>query len=194
MEWFHATPCCTGNQARLLPNYIHSMWHSTADGGLAATMYGPNTVHATVGGGAGAPQKQVEIAVTTAYPFSDTVIMTVTIEGSKPNRSGERATATFPLALRIPAWCVQPSLSVAGKAIDLGLGPDSRGFVHVARTWRSGDQVNLTLPAVIRATKKSTFANGREGGKWNGQAPWGDQNVDSRTRCVHTHTTARASF
>lgn len=87
MEWFHATPCCTGaflvpgsgsddvcrlcipqhsislalptqaevsilartagNQARLLPNYIHHSWYGTPDGGLAATMYGPTTVRTT---------------------------------------------------------------------------------------------------------------------------------------------------
>ena len=27
MEWYHKTPCCTGNQARLLPNFIHHMWY-----------------------------------------------------------------------------------------------------------------------------------------------------------------------
>ena len=31
----HTPPCCTGNQARLLPNYIHHMWTMPADGGLA---------------------------------------------------------------------------------------------------------------------------------------------------------------
>ena len=31
-------PCCTGNQARLLPNYIHHTWTATKDNGLAAAM------------------------------------------------------------------------------------------------------------------------------------------------------------
>jgi uncharacterized protein len=53
MEWFHATPCCTGNQARLLPNYIHHMWFGTVDGGLAATMYGPNKIKTVVSGTGG---------------------------------------------------------------------------------------------------------------------------------------------
>ena len=90
MEWFHATPCCTGNQARLLPNYIHHTWMGTPDGGLAATMYAPVTVRSSVG------DVTVEIASKTSYPFEDTAIMDVTVVDSK--------TKNFPLWLRIPAW------------------------------------------------------------------------------------------
>ena len=90
MEWFHATPCCTGNQARLLPNYIHHTWMGTPDGGLAATMYAPVTVRSSVG------DVTVEISSKTSYPFEDTVIMDVTLVDS--------AAASFPLWLRIPAW------------------------------------------------------------------------------------------
>ena len=90
MEWFHATPCCTGNQARLLPNYIHHTWMGTPDGGLAATMYAPVTVRSSVG------DVTVEISSKTSYPFEDTAIMDVTVVDSK--------TKNFPLWLRIPAW------------------------------------------------------------------------------------------
>lgn len=48
-QWYHNPPCCTGNQARLLPNYIHHMWYGTPKNGLALTMYGPNRVQAPVG-------------------------------------------------------------------------------------------------------------------------------------------------
>ena len=70
----HTPPCCTGNQARLLPNYIHHMWTQTKDGGLAASMYGPNTVAATVRGG-----QAVRIEVQTAYPFEEEVRMTIAL-------------------------------------------------------------------------------------------------------------------
>ena len=82
--------CCTGNQARLLPNYIHHSWMGTPDGGLAATMYAPVTVRSSVG------DVTVEISSKTSYPFEDTVIMDVTLVDS--------AAASFPLWLRIPAW------------------------------------------------------------------------------------------
>lgn len=47
-KYWHDPPCCTGNQARMLPNYIHHMWFGTGDGGLAAALYGPNQVNVTV--------------------------------------------------------------------------------------------------------------------------------------------------
>ena len=43
--------CCVGAVNRIVPNYIIHMWMATGDGGLAATLYGPCTVSALVGGG-----------------------------------------------------------------------------------------------------------------------------------------------
>jgi hypothetical protein len=173
MEWFHATPCCTGNQARLLPNYIHHMFWGTPEGGLAATMYGPVTVRAAVGSGKAAATQQIELSVSTDYPFADTINMSLTVLDDD-----NTATATFPLLLRIPAWCTAPSLTVAGKHVDAS-APDDKGFVRVDRTWKTGDQILLTLPATIVARKRLTFGNGLEGRKFNAAAPWGDQNTTS---------------
>ena len=48
--YWHNPPCCTGNQVRILPNFIHHMWWSALNGsGLAMTMYGPSVVEAAVG-------------------------------------------------------------------------------------------------------------------------------------------------
>ena len=58
------------------------MWTMPADSGLAASMYGPNTVTTTVKGG-----KRVRIEVTTDYPFEETVRMTVSLlPGGKEER------------------------------------------------------------------------------------------------------------
>ena len=42
-------PCCIGACNRILPCFIANMWMATADGGLAATLYGPCTVSTLVG-------------------------------------------------------------------------------------------------------------------------------------------------
>ena len=70
-----------------------------------------------------------------------------------------------------------PLLTVAGKVLDAR--PDSKGFVRIERRWSTGDTVNLTLPAEIKARKRVTFGNGLEGRKFNSAAPWGDQNTTS---------------
>src|SRR5262249_49088525 len=70
----------------------------------------------------------------TTYPFEETVRIGLKLSG--PSR--------FPLVLRVPGWCEQPSVSVAGKALKLsGTGP----WVRLGRTWRDGDQVVLKLPS-----------------------------------------------
>jgi hypothetical protein len=90
----------------------------------------------------------------------------------------DAATATFPLLLRIPAWCDTPFLTVAGESVD-NRTPDQSGFVRVEREWKSGEIVNLTLPAEIVAKKRRTFGNGLESRQFNPKAPWGDQNTTS---------------
>ena len=94
MEWFHATPCCTGNQARLLPNYIHHSWYGTPDGASPHTCFVSRHLFTSpykaeqsfpfcwlrpIGGGLAATMYgpttvtlgNVQIATKTDYPFSD---------------------------------------------------------------------------------------------------------------------------
>jgi len=71
------------------------MWMKTNDGGLAAVLYGPSKVTTTVG-----PDKQqIAITQTTRYPFEEQIHFK--IDADRP--------VTFPLSLRIPAWCEAPS-------------------------------------------------------------------------------------
>ena len=84
--------CCVGAVNRIVPNYIMHMWMATADRGLAAALYGPCSVSAMAG-----PGVPVKLTCTTAYPFEETIRVSV-----EPRRK-----ASFPLYFRIPAWCVQ---------------------------------------------------------------------------------------
>ncbi|MGX1549457.1 RICIN domain-containing protein [Streptomyces adustus] len=119
--------CCPHNYGMGWPYFGEELWLATPDGGLAAAMYAPSSVTATVAGTA------VTVTETTDYPFDETVTLTL---------STPRA-VTFPLLLRVPGWCTAPVLRVNGAAVDAPAGP---AFVRVARTWQNGDRVTLTLP------------------------------------------------
>ncbi|HUA96973.1 MAG TPA: beta-L-arabinofuranosidase domain-containing protein [Terracidiphilus sp.] len=129
------TACCGGNVHRLYPNYVSRMWMRTANGGLAATLYGPSTLRANVG----AARTPVEIVQTTDYPFRETV----TLKFAGPHE------AKFPLSLRIPAWCRHPKLNVNGRTITV---TPRTGFVTLDRLFRPGDTLILTLPMELART------------------------------------------
>jgi hypothetical protein len=151
--YIHTPPCCTGNQARMLPNYVHHMWFGTADGGLAASMYGPNKVSAVLAGSSG--PTNVTITTTTCYPFcSHAIKMGFEVAGG--------GSINFPLLLRIPSWCQQSSIRahVNGQAVALVADTALPSFFRLDHTWNHGDNLSLALPMQIRATKGKTVANG----------------------------------
>jgi hypothetical protein len=124
------TACCAGNVGRMLPTYIQRAWMRSADGGLAAVLYGPGRVEAKVG-----PSSQlVEIREETAYPFSETI--TFRIRSSGP--------LDFPLWLRIPSWCANPQVLINSRPYPLP-APEN-GFIALRRTHSPGDAISLTLP------------------------------------------------
>lgn len=131
----HPVLCCVGNCNRIIPNFIMGMWMATADRGIAATLYGPCVVRAQVADGA-----PVDIECDTGYPFEEEIRLTI-----RPAR--ER---TFPLYLRIPAWCREPSIEVNGRAVAQDI--DGKGFARLRRAWATGDRVTLRLPMRVEIT------------------------------------------
>ncbi|MFD9004078.1 RICIN domain-containing protein [Streptomyces sp. NPDC059582] len=130
--------CCPHNYGMGWPYFGEELWLATPDGGLAAAMYAPSRVQATVSG------TTVTVTEDTDYPFDETV--TLTVSTPRP--------VSFPLLLRVPGWCTAPRLQVAGRSVDAPAGP---AFVRVHRTWRNGDRVTLTLPQ--RTTLRTWHAN-----------------------------------
>ncbi|WP_305787614.1 glycoside hydrolase family 127 protein [Symbioplanes lichenis] len=70
------------------------------------------------------------LRLTTGYPYSDTIRITVTEGGS------------FALRIRIPGWVSGPTLRVAGAPVHVRPGT----YASIRRRWRTGDVVELTLP------------------------------------------------
>jgi hypothetical protein len=131
-----STACCGGNVHRIFPNYVIRMWMKSNDGGLAAVLYGPSKVNTT----AGLSNQQVEIVQTTNYPFDDEIQFA--INSDRP--------VSFPLSLRIPAWCKAPRLTVNGAPVHASR--NDKGFLVLSRKFNPGDRVTLKLPMNLAVT------------------------------------------
>ena len=128
----HYPLCCTAGVNRIVPTYTQYLWMATPDNGLAAVLYAPNRLDTKVQG------VNVSIDSATDYPFGETITMTVTAEKA----------VDFPISLRIPSWCENPSLALNGEAVEIK--KDENGFARIERTWASGDTIALDFPMKAR--------------------------------------------
>ncbi|HTY37377.1 MAG TPA: beta-L-arabinofuranosidase domain-containing protein, partial [Bacteroidota bacterium] len=119
--------CCQHNVAFGWPYYAEHLWMATRDNGLAATLYCTSTVKATIGDGS-----EVEISEKTEYPFSEIIEFNISV--SRPT--------SFPLLLRVPAWCAAAGITINGKSVELTT--TKLRWVELRRTWNKGDIVRLT--------------------------------------------------
>ncbi len=126
----HFPRCCMASLNRLLPLQIQSLWMAR-ENGIAAVLYGPCTLETELSGAG-----KVHIEEKTAYPFEETIRLEVQTE--KP--------AEFPIWLRIPAWCREPSIKINGKIV---ADAPHKGFVKIVRKWRTGDDVALVFPQEV---------------------------------------------
>lgn len=126
-------PCCTANMHQGWPKFTQNLWYATADGGLAALVYSPSEVRTVVAGGV-----DVSFKEETNYPFGEDIRFTLTMKKS--------ARATFPLHLRIPAWCKNAPIRINGESWKQVEGNQ---IVKIEREWKSGDVVELSLPMHI---------------------------------------------
>jgi len=127
----HDTECCAGNINRAMPNYVIRMWMRTADGGLAAALYGPSDVTTVVNG------HNVAIDEETDYPFRDRIMFRFKM--ARPE--------AFTFLCRIPQWCSKATLRVNGIAAGGRRKPGT--FASLRREFRDGDIVDLRLPMPV---------------------------------------------
>jgi uncharacterized protein len=76
----------------------------------------------------------VQIDIETAYPWDGQVTLTVNTRSSA---------SPWSLALRVPEWCAQATLSLNGNNITPQL--DENGYLTLTRSWQPGDVVQLDL-------------------------------------------------
>jgi DUF1680 family protein len=128
-------PCCTVNMHQGWPKFAQNLWYASADNGLAALVYSACDVKARVAGGT-----EVKFSEETNYPFSDQVKFRFESAGS----------VSFPLHLRIPAWCDTASVTINGIAVNSFPGNQ---IVKINREWKNGDVLILTLPMKVRTSR-----------------------------------------
>jgi DUF1680 family protein len=151
--WF-GVACCPGNMTRFLasvPGYVYA----TQRDALFVNLYAAGTADVEMDGG------KVKVVQETRYPWDGAVKFTVT-----PDRM-----RAFAIKLRIPGWARNepvPSdlyrfldadaaagepiaIKVNGKPADAGvLAKLDKGYASIARSWRAGDTIELTLPMPVR--------------------------------------------
>jgi uncharacterized protein len=120
LRWYSCA-CCPPNLARLMAA-LHTYAATGAADGLQLHLYTAGTF--TAG--------EHTVEVDTAYPWDETVGITVRAAGGGP----------WTLALRVPAWCADARLTVNGALVRAGV---QQGYLQVSRFWRTGDRVELTL-------------------------------------------------
>lgn len=128
-------PCCTTNMHQGWPKYVQNLWLATADNGLAALVYGASEVNAKVADGT-----EVKFIEETNYPFENTIKFT--FKSSKQ--------VSFPLHLRIPAWCKKASIKINGE---IWSEPTGNQIVKVIRKWKPNDVVELVLPMEVSTSR-----------------------------------------
>ena len=128
--WFDCA-CCPPNVMRMLASLEHYLATRTASG-VQIHQYATGTIRAAVGG------QPFGLEVSTGYPDNGQVRVRVTQAPDGP----------ADLALRIPAWAGEASVTVAGQAA--GAEPAADGYLHLNRAWTAGEEVILDLPLRAR--------------------------------------------
>ncbi|MBQ9112250.1 MAG: glycoside hydrolase family 127 protein [Clostridia bacterium] len=98
--------------------------------GIAINFYEKGVISAKTPGG-----KDMTLSMATEYPYDGKVAVTVDMA------EAER----FTVALRVPAWSENATLTVDGKTENVPCG-----YAEISREWKSGDVIVLDMPMEVR--------------------------------------------
>jgi len=133
-------PCCTANLPQGWPKFAANTWMATPDGGLVAIVYAPSEVTSIVAG-----DKKVTVVEETEYPFDEKITFTVRTDKA----------VEFPLYVRVPGWADAAEITTPdGKVAD----PKAGQYLKIARTWKNGDTVKVTLPMAAKIDRRQNNA------------------------------------
>ncbi|KIJ65204.1 hypothetical protein HYDPIDRAFT_88757 [Hydnomerulius pinastri MD-312] len=123
-------PCCTVNHPQGWPKFVSNSFVTTVDGeGLVQVYHGPMNMSTTLG-----KENPISVLVSTLYPFSDSVEVTVTAKKS------------FTYYVRIPSWVNNGTISVNGKTAE-AIRP--MNGLHAVKLNAGTSEILLNLPAEI---------------------------------------------
>jgi Uncharacterized protein conserved in bacteria len=124
--------CCLANMHQGWPKFAQHLWMRNAKGGLAALTFSPCSVKSTVG----TTNAEVEIVETTTYPFDDKIQFDLKM----------KTPVEFPLEIRIPGWCRDPSIKINGKKVEIESGGQ---IISINRKWANQDQLVINFPMEV---------------------------------------------
>jgi DUF1680 family protein len=127
--WFKC-PCCAGTLPQIVADFGICTYFQDGQGVLV-NLYIPSELKWNNKG------TDVTLTQTTNYPYASSCKFEVKT----------CAPTDFDLRLRIPQWSRSAILTVNGKRL---ANPQVGKFASIARTWQTGDIVELTLPLPVR--------------------------------------------
>lgn len=130
--WFDVA-CCPPNIMRTLAS-LGSLLATSDDDGIQIHQYAASAITAEL------PSGEAELAVATDYPWDGRIKISVQ---ASPARD-------WTVALRIPAWCTDAKVLIAGAAAAEAGKPGT--YLRLRRRWTAGDCVLLDLPMPVRQT------------------------------------------
>ncbi len=140
-----AAACCVLNGGRLMPYFVEGMWmRDLQNDGLAAVLYGPNSLSTRIGG------TGIEIHEETGYPFTDTITFHIDPEEA----------VTFPLTLRKPHGCEDITLELPDGA---SMTERDDAFV-IEHQWKKGDRVHMILDFQVQQVEQPASKSVKEKG------------------------------
>src|SRR5690606_32921180 len=116
-------PCCTANLHQGWPKLVQHLWMATADGGIAALVYGPSSLETTLPDGTAVRMREA-----TNHRFSVTIRFEISLDEA----------ARFPLHLRVPSWCDEATVTLNG---DEHRKEKGGRIAVIDRQWQDGDVV-----------------------------------------------------
>jgi len=138
---FEDFTCCVGSGMENHALHGYGIYYESTDK-LWVSLYAPTTASWDAEG--------VKVEMSTDFPIGESATLKVTQAPSPAKK--------FTVALRRPYWAGDGfSVKVNGKAIkEL---PPADSYVEIARTWKTGDTVALTLPKTLRTEALPDNAN-----------------------------------
>lgn len=125
--------CCLANMHQGWTKFASHLWYRTNDNGLAALLFSPSEVKASVG----SANTEVTINETTSYPFDERVDFNFRMKND----------VEFPFEFRIPSWCKEAAITINGTEWKKIKGGE---LVIVNRLWKNNDVLRVMLPMDIR--------------------------------------------
>ena len=124
--------CCLANMHQGWTKFAQHLWYRNGKNGVAALVFSPNILKTTVG----SSNTEIEITETTSYPFDEKIQFDLKMKNQ----------VEFPLEIRIPAWCKDPTIRLNGKKITV---EDSGRIISINRKWSNLDQLVVNFPMEV---------------------------------------------